>query len=60
MLTNANYRSRLDVLIEHATKLVTQMADIAEAITDDSTDVLDNSFTSAYQRWYPEAYLVVK
>ena len=60
MLTSKNYRSRLDLLVENATQLVGKMVDIAEASTDDLTAFLDPDFTSAYQGWYSEAYLIVK
>lgn len=60
MLTSENYRSRLDLLVANATQLVSKSVDIAKVSTDDSTDILDPDFTSAYQEWYSEAYLVVK
>ena len=59
MLTNRDYKSRLESLIEIAKNLTSKMGDITKA-PDDPSGFLDPHFTLEYQRWYSEAYLVVE
>ena len=59
MLTNRDYKSRLESLIEIAKHLTGKMGDITKA-PDDPSGFWDPDFTVDYQRWYSEAYLVVE